>query len=352
MKNRRFSWARAIGRAASLLVLLCALAACGDDSKGDAGRTEWAASSDAVALVDGWLLSAWGPSADALFAVGGVPGAGRVLRFDGTDWSLEATGLEVPLLNWVHGFGPDDVWVVGNAGTIARYDGTSWALVASPTDQDLWGIWGDAPDSLWAVGGGTFGREGSSEATLLRWDGATWSSISLPELDRPRAALFKVWGAGADDVTVVGQGGVLLRFDGTTWSQVVLDTTRDRISVWGSGPDRIAIAGGRSNAVLVTYDGSDWTERSLGATPGLNGVWMRSPDVIHLGSVEGGLYRVDFETGDVLEEFFTDCPTFPCADVHAVFGVDGWIFTVGGNFAQSAGPFRGLVYSRRLGGGE
>ena len=333
-------------------LLATTVVACGDDPGGDLGASEWMADPAAEALADGWLLSVWGPAADDVWAVGGTPDVGRILRFDGSSWRQESTGLTVPLLNWVYGFGPDDVWVVGNAGTIARYDGTSWERVPTPTDQDLWGIWGSGPDDLYAVGGGTLGREGASEPTLLRWDGAAWNLVMLPDLDRPSLALFKVWGTGPDDVTVVGQGGVLLRYDGTAWSQVVLNTTRDLISVWGTGPDRLAIAGGRSNAVLVTDDGSTLAERSLSPTPGLNGVWMRNQDVVHVGGVEGSIQRVDFETGNVLDEFFTDCPEFPCSDVHALFGVDGTLFAVGGNFSQSAGPYRGLVYTRRLGADE
>ncbi|MEO0324596.1 MAG: hypothetical protein AAF447_16655 [Myxococcota bacterium] len=350
--TRSLSSGRPRGRRLFSLLVVFAVA-CGGGSGVPAGATEWEPQPDGEALAaDGWLLSVWGPSADDLFAVGGQPDTGRVLRYDGAEWREEALGRSVPLLNWVFGFGPDDVWSVGNAGTILRYDGSTWSEVPSPTDQDLWGIWGDGPDSLYAVGGGTFGREGRSEATLLRWDGTAWSLVALPELDRPTAALFKVWGSGPSDVIVVGQEGVLLRYDGAAWTQVVLETTRDLISVWGTGPDRIAIAGGRSNAVMVTYDGSTWAERSLGATPGLNGVWMGTPDVVHFGSVEGNLLRVDFASGELLDEFFTDCPNFPCRDVHAVHGVDGAITAVGGNFSQPTGPYRGLVYARQLGADE
>ncbi|MEM1417787.1 MAG: hypothetical protein AAGH15_23005 [Myxococcota bacterium] len=305
-----------------------------------------------MAAADGWLLSVWGLAADDLHAVGGTRDDGRVIRFDGESWTVVDTGLDVPLLNWVFGFGPDDLWVVGNAGTIVRFDGTSWFTVPSPTTQDLWGVWGSGPDDVWAVGGGIFGGgAASAEPVLLRWDGSAWSPVPLPELDRPTTALFKVWGTDSDDVVAVGQGGMLLRFDGNAWAQVVLDATADLISVWGTGPDRIAIAGGRNNARFVTWDGAEWSVGSLDGQPGLNGVWMGDPDVIHFAGTDGRLFRVDFASGDLLEESFADCPP-PCPDFHAIFGVERTLTAVGLNLRVSTGPQASLVYARALGADE
>lgn len=115
-----------------------------------------------------------------------------MLRDDGGAWAPVALGRDVPLLNWLHGFGPDDLTVVGNGGTILHFDGVSWQTQSTTVTEDLWGVWGAAPNDLWAVGGR--GRA-EGQQTLLRFDGTTWRKVPTPALSRPNVfAFFKVWG--------------------------------------------------------------------------------------------------------------------------------------------------------------
>ena len=53
----------------------------------------------------------------------------------------------------------------------------------------------------------------------------------------------------------MGEDGTLLKFDGNAWSQVPLDISETLLSVRGTGPDNILVAG--SNTVLH-YNGSKW----------------------------------------------------------------------------------------------
>lgn len=298
------------------------------------------------ATESGWLLSVWGPTPDNLVAVGGtpdrtgIPGRGAIMGFDGAEWAPVNTGLAVPLLNWAFGFGEDEMFVVGNAGTILHFSGGAWTSEVVPTEENLWGVWGAAPDDVWVVGGS--GRT-ESVATLLHYDGSEWTLVEL-EIERSSRAFFKVWGSGANDVVVVGQNGVLLRYDGVTWTEFGLGTNQDLIAVWGTGPDRIAVVGGRNNGVVATWNGAEWRMESLSPLLGLNGVWMRDDNVIHAVGIEGTLARIDFETLEY-EEDFTDART----DFHAVFGdSSGRLTTVGGNFAFTAGPYEGIAYTRLL----
>lgn len=294
----------------------------------------------------GWLLSVWGPGPDVRFAVGGEPEAGTVLRSEGDHWEPMRLPADVPLLNWVYGFGAEDVFAVGNDGTALRFDGEAWRQEPTPTDEDLWGVWGSRPDALWAVGGS--GRAGS-EATLLRRDGSGWQRVALPELERPNVrALFKVWGSGPDDVYAVGQRGVVLHWDGSRWQELHVGADDDLIALWGTGPDQIVAVGGRGQAVVSRWDGKAWDTRKIARTPGLNGIWMQNDGTAYLVGESGTALRLpagSFEAQD------HSVPT-PLT-LHAVFGGMGARLTaVGGNLAASSGPFEGVLLEHRTGEAE
>lgn len=341
-----------------------AAVACGDDGggpengSGDAGPVEglarfgdWAEAFDAEAA--GWLMNAWGPSDDLVFAVGGPPDDGVIMRQSNGGWSEMTLPEGTPIVNWVHGFGEDDVWAVGDAGAALHFDGAQWRTVATPTDQNLWGVWGAAPDDVWAVGGGTTPPSANTSPVVLRWDGSAWSSVDVPELVPSGASqMFKVWGTGPDDVLIVGASGVILRWDGSELSQVLdrpLDHTDDYISLWGTGPDRIVAVGGRANAQVAVWDGQVWSSIELPRNPGLNGVWMGSPDVFYTVGVRGiaATVRLSPAAGGGLEGAIEQqelVPGLTGIDLHAVFGTPaGRLVAVGGNFAQANGPYRGAA---------
>lgn len=306
--------------------------------------TTWDPAYDATDT--GWLLSTWSPDGEVRYAVGGEPDAGVVMSDAGGEWAEVETGLDVPLLNWVYGFGQDDLWVVGNGGTIIHWNGSSWTAEESSTTEDLWGIWGAGPNDLWAVGGSGFP---DATATIVRYEGDGWRTVELPELTRPGVtAIFKVWGTGPDNVIFVGQRGTLLRWDGSSLEEELVGTSDDLISVWGTGPDRIAVVGGRSNGVMSVWNGTEWRTESLSPLPGLNGIWMGDPDTVHVVGIEGTIAVVDFETLTYEEALPDTFETF-----HAVFGdAAGRLTAVGGNFASSSGNYVGIAYERELADGE
>ena len=76
---------------------------------------------------------------------------------------------------------------------------------------------------------------------MLRWEGTRWTQVTVPT----RAALFGVWGSGADDVYAVGSGGVVLHGtrSGSQWTLETSGTDGDLLAVWGSGPDDVYAVG-------------------------------------------------------------------------------------------------------------
>jgi hypothetical protein len=299
---------------------------------------------------DGWRMNVWASGPGDVWVVGGSPEAGEVRHFDGTRWQTRDTDVAVPLLNWTFGFSDRDVFVVGNRGTILHWDGTRFAVEDSGTHEDLWGVWGSAPDDLWAVGGSGFP---GATATLLHRDATGWSPVALPELSRPHVrALFKVWGTGASDVWVVGQRGTLLHFDGTRWEERPSGVGDDLIAVWGAAPDRVAFVGGRGNGVLLLWNGVQLRRVDLDFAPGLNGVWMGTREVVHVAGVRGTLRSYAWD-GTLLRG--DDRAT--TLDFHSLHGVrppagsgtePATLYAVGGSLASVAAPFRGLASARPL----
>jgi hypothetical protein len=316
-------------------LVLCACA-CSDGS-----GTPWGKAFDPPAA---WLLDTWGPSPDDLYAVGGTESAATVMHFDGHAWSPLSLGVNAPLLNWSYGFGADDVTIVGNQGTVLHWDGHSWSVQPTPTTQNLWGVWGAAPNDMWAVGGDGL-LEG--QATLLHFDGSAWSSATIPTLQKANVwQLLKVWGTSASNVYVVGQRGVVLHFDGATWSEELVGASDDLVSIWGSDPNHIVAVGGRGNGIVSAWNGSTWRTVSVAPTPGLNGVWMRAPNVAHVVGEYGTLADFDLETM-TLENATSESTAL---DFHSIFADEnGHAYAVGGNLAEANPPsYAGIAYTRIL----
>ncbi|MBI4815968.1 MAG: hypothetical protein HY791_06920 [Deltaproteobacteria bacterium] len=326
--------------AGSTRLLLTLFVACADPEPSDPpSPPAWV---ESLALDQGgWLLSSWGPAKNDVYAVGGSPERGLITHFDGQTWTPIELGFDVPLINWVHGFGPTDVYFVGTHGTILHFDGARFTKSATVTSADLWGVFCAAPDDVWAVGGGARRVE---DATVLHYDGIRWERMSTPELQHPNVfSFFKVWGTSSRDVYVVGQRGVVLRWDGASFTELFVGSSEDLVSVWGTGPSRIAIVGGRSNGELVTFDGIDWAREPLAPLPGLNGVWFRDPSKVHIGGEDGTVATYDWESREVtLEVQKTHL------SIHALFGVGGKLHAVGGSLLSIEPPHRGVVLTREL----
>jgi hypothetical protein len=281
-------------------------------------------------------------SKDDRWIVGGTPDKGEILHYDGSDFEVIDPGVDVGLLNWIHGFGSGEFIVVGNGGAALRGDDGTWSQVDVPTDQDLWGVWGANPSDIWAVGGNA---DESGVPTVLRDTGTGFEAVALPVLERPDVkAFFKVWGSGEDDVYIVGQNGAVLHWNGEILEELHVGVSQDLITVWGTGPSRVAMVGGRKNGVMALWDGKEWRSPEMGNFPGLNGVWLRG-DIVHVVGNSGTAGIVGFKTGEATRVWI-DTPVY----LHAISGSpDGTLTAVGGNFfTGKKGPFTGDILTRPL----
>ena len=111
------------------------------------------------------LHGVWGRRADQVYAVGDFA---SVIEFDGTRWrEIHRLGVDVSAVA-VAGFGPHDLFVVGDEGLILRSDGVGFERVDGKTRDALYALWGMDADHVLAVG--DFGA-------ILRWNGREWSKL-------------------------------------------------------------------------------------------------------------------------------------------------------------------------------
>ncbi len=102
------------------------------------------------------------------------------------------------------------VWLAGDGGTLRRLaradmQTKKFEIVPSPVSTDLKTLFGFGPNDIWAVG---------DESTVIHWDGTSWTKLSTPfdeAEDKPN--LVAVWGSSPDDVWIVGDG-TMLHFQG------------------------------------------------------------------------------------------------------------------------------------------
>lgn len=216
----------------------------------------------------GELLSVWtGPGAvPEVYVVGGDDALGPTFLRGGPEGFARIPVPGDGDLWWITNVPGSGMWTVGENGMAYRYDPATGALhdVATGVNGILYGVWGTAPDNVWAVG---FGPP-EARTVLLHWNGVAWSPFPYPP-EIGGAALFKIDGRAADDIYACGSFGTLIHFDGTSWTKVESGTSRDLLTVdvgGATGSD----AGGTAIAVGSVLS-SEIVER--GAGTGVPGTW-------------------------------------------------------------------------------
>ena len=315
----------------SIAVALALLTACpgGDD---DDMQLDWQVS---LSDMDGAILGFWGANRTDVFAVGGTlaegGGEATILWHDGAAWwSMPSTA---PTLWWVHGFGHDDVWAVGELGTIVHFDGSQWTTVQTGGNYTLWGIWGESAAEMWAVGGVV---DGSSPSVLLRYDGADWAEV--PGVGMMGEFCFRVWGSAADAVYVIGDHGALVHYDGSDWTRLDSGLDERLITIGGTGPNDIYVVGGLFDSIALHKDESGWSQIDTNTEAALMGVCAVAGQPV-LVTGWRGLITVRDESG-----WHPQNPvTFEC--LHGTWCGPNGTFLAGGGNLISTGERRGVIVS-------
>ncbi len=218
------------------------------------------------------LHGVWGRRADQVYAAGDF---GTVIEFDGSRWrEIHRLGVDVSAVA-VAGFGPHDLFVVGDEGLILRSDGVGFERVDAKTRDALYALWGHDSDHVLAVG--DFGA-------ILRWNGREWSKFSAGT----EAFLYGVCGRALDDIVVVGLSGTTAHFDGRRWSRRVTGTTADLLGVATLDDTRWIAVGTRGTALV--WDGNAWIEEDTGTDASLRAVWVARDGTAYAVG-DGGVVR-------------------------------------------------------------
>jgi hypothetical protein len=169
-----------------------------------------------------------------------------------------------------------DFFLAGTGGLILQYDpdGGGFTRHTTPGSETLFGIWGLAPNDIWAVGGTD--ESPDTSGTIWHYDGEMWSRQDLTGVREdgvPR--LFKVWGRAANDVYAVGGRGVVLHYDGASWATVDSGTPRSLFTIHGNASTTVAVGGFFDQGLVIERQGSgSFATRTPAGIPQLNGVFI------------------------------------------------------------------------------
>lgn len=327
------------------LLVLAAAAACGG---GDDNGAEWEIVHQDL---PGALLSVWGTAGDDIWAVGSDPdGDGPVvMRHDGADWETLDTGT-VGDLWWVFGpTGDSTVYLGGAGGTILAYrDGDFTAMETPRSDVVVFGIWGCAPDDLWAVGGALGGSNGGFAWRLEpgaggepgRWVEAPGFPAQVADED----AIWKAAGRACDDVWLVGTDGLVVHWDGASFASS--RAGGESLFTVHAGADRFAAVGGTGTGRLLENDGGDWVDVSPDDASPLVGVCLTDTGGVAVGQFGAVFERDGAGSGAAWSE--VDTGLIVDQTMHSVW-VDpgGGVWTVGGQVLSA--PFVGGTMLHRPG---
>ena len=169
-------------------------------------------------------------------------------------WCRETAPVSGTLLHGVWAASASDVFAVGDAGTILRRVSGTWTQMTSPTTNNLHAVYGVSSSDVWASGAAV-----NNVGTLLHWNGTAWSLVSGATTD-----IDSVWASSATDVWFAGST-VVLHWNGSTVSTQQTGFTGALLSVSGTGPSDVYVAG--ENANVRHWNGSTWT-----ALPAISGV--------------------------------------------------------------------------------
>lgn len=294
----------------------------------------------------GAFLMAWADGSGDVWVVGGQPETGIVLR--GTASNLAEVPLPegTPLLNWVHGTGPDDVWVGGLNGTVLHWDGAAWSDRSLEMEEAVWGLYAMGPGDVWAVGGTS--AWGGQTARIRHRTGETWDDVALPDVLTDLGNLFKVHHDGTTLWSCGFAGSVVRSDDGSTLTAVPTGYAGDIVTVHGQPGQDPVFVGGRGTGAILEVDG-DAVSVVETARAGLSGVHVL-PDGRAIVVGERGLAGVYDTASDTL----TEAPV-PTEDVlhGVVVDGEGRVWAAGGNLYTAGDAFEGSLWSGTLmDGGE
>lgn len=200
----------------------------------------------------------------------------------------------------VWGASSTDVWAGGAGGAVAsgvaalqHWNGTAWTPYTW-NDGDVNGLWGSSSTDVY----------GAATNKIIHWNGTSWAA----QVYTAPNTLISVWGSGATDIYVGGDGGVLAHSNGTTWSNVSgsgIGATESVTTIWGTDSTNVYFGTASSvvGAGLHRYSGGGtWTAIDPG-TNVVRAIWGSSATDFYVGADAGVLRHYQSGTWSTVSGF-------------------------------------------------
>jgi len=233
-----------------------------------------------------------------------------VRRVGGGDLESIDTGVKKNIYG-MWGAAPDNLYAVGAQGTLVHWDGGGWSLQAGFATQDLKSIYGLDAQHVWAVGlGGAAGE----------FDGIAWKATPVLAGNVTLSGVFATKGASGPDVWATGQSGVY-KLGATGWQKYNPSPYLTGLAIHGSDKDHIWTVG--MAGAIAMWDGQLWKSQISGTSIALRGVWAAGPKSVYAVGEKGQILHYD---GSV----WSGMPSPVKATLQAVYGTsDSDVWAVG-----------------------
>jgi hypothetical protein len=251
------------------------------------------------------MRDVWVNSGTSAFVVGN---ARFISRWDGVKWTVDqppANKRTLLALNGVWSDGPARAWTVGQQSTIMHWNGNNWTVVTDSANAggplgEYFAVWGSGTNA-WVAG-----DQGISQCTV---------GVGCTLTQGLGGSLYGIWGSAPNNIWAVGASGRILRYNGTSWTPFTSPTSRKLVKVAGSGASDVWAVG---DSVLIHFDGTSWTnipltgdlQRMQAAVPTALfgqpsiGLFVRSRDEVYLGGPFGDIARWNGTDWDQMNQRF------------------------------------------------
>lgn len=198
------------------------------------GRRDYTWTIDTVKIPFNDLTRIWGSAPNDVWAVGSGGGLDQTIwHYNGITWQTDGISRGI-IPNSIFGFSTNDVWLAGSEGKIWHYDGNVWAFnyeykkngfVIGFSD-----IWGDAPNSIFAIGYADSGEV--RRGIILYFDGNGWSERKLNDVNTEFVRIkrdktngkYYLLGLGGASTTIVS----MYEYDGGTFIKKIYNENYSR----------------------------------------------------------------------------------------------------------------------------
>jgi hypothetical protein len=236
-----------------------------------------------VARKSGFVITsiASGTAGSTLWAVGI---GGSFLSVASGQFTLSSqSGL--PILG-LYASSATDVWA-STIGTMLHFNGTTWSNAYVADDDSMASVWGSGPTNVFTVG---------PLGDIAHFTGSWSTAVVNP----PSGATgyHGVFGISTNNITAVGNGGLVAHWNGSAWSFPARTGTGNLRGVWGGVTTQNYYAVADDRTAYINPGGAGW--RAMGFSPangkGLTSVFGNAPTNVWVGGDSGVVYRLSSGT--------------------------------------------------------